>query len=129
MNSVIHLKKRTFSNEGYSCLRIPCTHTQSSIAKGKIRQLMQDRPSFSLRGMLLAHYNIEGCPENHTFCSKIASEVLRTAGLLPTSDVLSPSGLYHFLLRTHSTRLTIAVKTTRTKANDPAPSNAIDWKR
>lgn len=130
MNSTIHLKQRKFTNEGYTCIRIPCTHSQSMLARSKMQELYDQTLRFSLRGMLLAHYNVDGCASGHTFCSKIAADVLRSAGIITTDETLSPSGLYNTILKTIGSRVMVF---SRKKEILPVVSSsividAIDWR-
>ena len=130
MNSTIHLKQRKFTNEGYTCVRIPCTHTQSVIARSKMQELSDQQLQFSLRGMLLAHYNVDGCAPGHTFCSKIAADVLRSAGIITTDAILSPSGLYNTILKTMGSRVIVFSRKQELPhvVSSGVVIDAIDWR-
>ena len=130
MNATIHLKQRKFTNEGYTCVRIPCTHTQGVMARSKMQELFEQQLRFSLRGMLLAHYNIDGCSLGHTFCSKIAADVLRSAGIISTDAILSPSGLYHALLKGQGSRVIVFTRKqeARPVVSSGVAIDAIDWR-
>ena len=147
MNENIHLKNRNFSNRGYTCVQIPCSSTQLSKARHNILEQYNNNLSFSNCGMFGAHFGLDLCDSDTTYCSKIANDVLIYSEIFKEREVLSPSGLYFKLLRiygnnciiidreyeqraTHNDKFqtTLLLQQNENKSQSKtSPSNPIDW--
>ena len=151
MNEKIHLKKRTFSNRGYTGVKIPCSPTQLSMAHKNILEQYNNNLSFSNCGMFGAHFGLDLCESDTTYCSKIANDVLIYSEIFTDREVLSPSGLYFKLLRIYGNNCIIIDREYDQRANrdeifheklqtnlliqknennlqsKTSPSNPIDW--
>ena len=147
MNEYIHLKKRTFSNRGYTGVKIPCSPTQLSMAHTNILEQYNNNLSFSNYGMFGAHFGLDLCESDTTYCSKIANDVLIYSEIFKDNEVLSPSALYFKILRLYGNNCTIIdrecehnvtrdenfqttllPKQNQNKSNsNRSPSNPIDW--
>ena len=104
--------------------------------------------------MFGAHFGLDLCDSDTTYCSKIANDVLIYSEMFKEREVLSPSGLYFKLLRVygnncsiidreyeHNAKMTnqndkfqISIKTNlllqqneNKSQSQTSPSNPIDW--
>ena len=150
MNEKIHLKKRTFSNRGYTGVQIPCSSTQLSRAHENIFKQYNDNLSFSNYGMFGAHFGLDLCESDSTYCSKIVNDALIYSEIFKDKEVLSPSGLYFKILSLYGNNCTIidreneqnaihptcdenfktslfSQKNEQNPEADKLPSNPIDW--
>ena len=107
MNENIHLKKRTFSNIGYTGVQIPCSSTQLNKARENIFKQYNDNLSFSNCGMFGAHFGLDLCESDTTYCSKITNDALIYSEIFKENEVLSPSGLYFKILNLYGNNCTI----------------------
>ena len=151
MNENIHLKKRNFSNRGYTGVQIPCSLIQLNKARQNILEQFNNNLSFSNCGMFGAHFGLDLCDSDTTYCSKIANDVLIYSEIFTDREVLSPSGLYFKLLRIYGNNCIIIDRENDQRANrdekfheklqtnlliqknennlqsKTSPSNPIDW--
>ena len=150
MNEKIHLKKRTFSNRGYTGVQIPCSSMQLSRARENIFKQYNDNLSFSNYGMFGAHFGLDLCESDSTYCSKIANDALIYSEIFKDKEVFSPSGLYFKILSLYGNNCTIIDRENELNAIHPTcdenfktslfsqkneqnpeayklPSNPIDW--
>ena len=150
MNENIHLKKRTFSNRGYTGVKIPCSSSQLSRAHENILKQYNDNLSFSKYGMIGAHFGLDLCESYATYCSKIVNDALIHSEIFKDKEVLSPSGLYFKILNLYGNNCTIIDRENEQNATLPncddnfktnlfsqknekcshtekLPSNPIDW--
>ena len=97
--------------------------------------------------MFGAHFGLDLCDSDTTYCSKIANDVLIYSEIFKEREVLSPSGLYFKLLRiygnnciiidreyeqraTHNDKFqtTLLLQQNENKSQSKtSPSNPIDW--
>lgn len=101
MGCEVTMKIRSFSSDNYTCVSIPCTITQELRARSFAEIQTSNRVQFSTIQMSSCVTWFQTANDSSkTFCSKLVSETLQAADLLPhtiDSRQISPSALYRII--------------------------------
>jgi hypothetical protein len=107
MGTPVCLRKRSFDEQYYQSVHIPCTHAQHNAMRRMAQSLVAKEVQFSTINMTGAvMWGSSMGAENTTFCSKLCADLLLEAKLLPaTVDTtkITPSCL-HRLVCSHQPR-------------------------
>jgi hypothetical protein len=113
MGSKVLLRPRTFDSPNYSCLHVPCSDVQHTLATGHAEHMYSQGLTFSSLQMTSCFlWSPASSSPYHTFCSKLVTEILQQAGVLGTNidaQKTSPSAL-HRLLEPLSQQKRVVVK-------------------
>jgi len=101
MGSDVTMKIRGFSSPNYTCVTLPCSLIQESRARSFAETQTSNRVQFSTLQMSSCVTWFQTANDSSkTFCSKLVSETLQAADLLPhtiDSRQISPSALYRII--------------------------------
>jgi len=101
MGSKVLLRPRTFDSPNYSCLHVPCSDVQHTLATGHAEHMHSQELTFSSLQMTSCFlWAPASSNPQHTFCSKLVTEILQQAGVLGTdvdAQRTSPSALHRLL--------------------------------
>ena len=101
MGSSVTLRERSFESHNYTCVSLPCTPQQETLARTRAQQCFNDKQSFSTFHMSTCFLGSDTFDDpSKTFCSKLVYEILHHAGLVSGTvrgGGVSPSALYRML--------------------------------
>ena len=101
MGSKVLLRARTFDSPNYVCLHVPCSDLQHTLASGHAEHMQSLALGFSSLQMTSCFlWARPSASAQHTFCSKLMTDILQQAGVLGPaidSQTTTPSALHRLL--------------------------------
>jgi len=123
MGTAVVLRKRTFDSSNYSCVTMPCTRAQHSLALAHAHLLNNQGLTFSsLQMYSCLLWTPIAVNATSTFCSKLVVDILQHASLLP------PTVMSHQVTQSTLHRMVLPLACVRPAVQCRGPATAIDFK-
>jgi len=108
MGTNVMLRERTFDSDNYTCVRVPCTFNEETLARTHAQKCFHAKQAFSTFHMSTCLFGSETFDDtSKTFCSKLVYEILHHAQLVDGTSRgcgVSPSALHRMLHKFHDTK-------------------------